>query len=241
MENIKTLISTVKLPAAIPLKYQVTKPGPPERLTVLCYGPPGSGKTHFAGTFPKPFFIDCQGGIATVRDKQVAYVQPTTYIELLKYITGLVDTDFETLVLDTATEAFRIVMEASTAGLREIPQMQDWMQTIERGRQLLRKLLSNTKKHIVVVCEEDTKKDEEIGRILVGPAMPGKLFHEAGALFDCVFPLRSGLKPGSPEKIQVVLTKPEGLYQQAKCRYKGLDKTEPNDFEVIWAKLNAVK
>lgn len=33
---------------------------------VILYGPPGSGKTYYAGTFPKPLFVDLEGGLRSV-------------------------------------------------------------------------------------------------------------------------------------------------------------------------------
>lgn len=239
MDTIKTPIGSVKLPTPTPLTFHKTSESSLKRLTVLIYGPPGSGKTHFIGTFPKPFVLDCQGGMATLRHKDVSYYAPTSYNELLKYATGLSDTDFETVALDTATEAARIIMDTAISGVREIPQMQDWLQTIERVRQLLRKFL-DTKKHVVVSCEESVDKDEDTGKILMSPSLPGKLKYEAGALFDCVFHLRSGFRAGTQEKQQMILTKPEGLYQQVKQRSLGLDKLEIPDFEVIWKKANAI-
>ena len=38
-----------------------------DRVNVMAYGPPGSGKTYFATTFPKPFFIDTENGLITAR------------------------------------------------------------------------------------------------------------------------------------------------------------------------------
>jgi hypothetical protein len=239
MDEIRTQITSVKVPPKKPLAFERTKAGPPKRLTVLVYGPPGSGKTYFAGTFPDPFFLDCMGGMMTVRAKNVAYHQPVDYDDLLQYVVGLGDTEFKTLVLDTATEAARIIMEKAIKGVREVPQLQDWQQTIERSRQLFRKLLDHEDKHVVVTCEEAIKQDEDTGKILTGPSLPGKLFLEAGALFDCVFHLRSGTKPGTTEKQQMLLTKPEGLYQQVKNRIGNLEKLEVPDFQVIWKKLSS--
>lgn len=38
-----------------------------DRVNVMAYGPPGSGKTYFATTFPKPFVIDTENGLITAR------------------------------------------------------------------------------------------------------------------------------------------------------------------------------
>jgi hypothetical protein len=193
----------------------------------------------FAGTFPNPLFIDCLGGMLTVRKKQIAFIQPRDYIELLQATIEENVKEFETVVLDTATEASRIIMEVSLkAANRELPQLQDWMQVIERMRQLLRKLI-DLDKHVVVTCEEAIIKDEDTGRIIAGPSLPGKLQHEAGALFDCVFHLRNVFSASVKAKTRVILTEPEGMYQQVKDRTGVLEKLEVPDFQVIWKKLQS--
>jgi len=240
--EIKTPISSVKLPAPKPFVFQRMAPGPPKYLTVLVYGPPGSGKTWFAGTFPNTLFIDCQGGLLTVRKKNVAFIRPRSYVELLQATIAENVAEFETIALDTATEAARIVMDStltvSGVRIRELPQLQDWMQTIERVRQFFRKLL-DLDEHVVVTCEEAIIKDEDTGRVIAGPSLPGKLTHEAGALFDCVFHLRNVFNQTTKTKQRVILTEPEGMYQQVKDRTGVLEKLEVPDFQVIWKKLQS--
>lgn len=237
--GVKTDIKDVKLP---PMKrgldIRPVLPGPPGRLAVLIYGPPGAGKTWFAGTFPNPLFIDCQGGMLTVRNKGVSAIQPRDYNDLLQCTIWENVNQFNTIVLDTATEAARLVTEFTTkASGHEIPQLQDWMQVIERMRQYLRKLL-DLPIHVVVTAEEGFNKDEDTGKMTYGPSLPGKLFGEAGALFDCVFHLRS--KPNLKDKStdRFLLTQPEGMFTQAKDRTGVLDKLEVPDFKVIWAKIS---
>ena len=41
------------------------------KLKVLVYGESGTGKTLFAGTFPKPLFFDFDGGMLTLRGKDI--------------------------------------------------------------------------------------------------------------------------------------------------------------------------
>jgi len=43
-----------------------------DRVNVMAYGPPGCGKTYFATTFPKPFFIDTENGLITARARITA-------------------------------------------------------------------------------------------------------------------------------------------------------------------------
>ena len=42
-----------------------------DHVKVLCYGKAGSGKTHFASTFPTPFFIDVERGGKTLQGKGI--------------------------------------------------------------------------------------------------------------------------------------------------------------------------
>lgn len=222
------------------LNIQPVLPGPPGRLAVLVYSAPGGGKTWFAGTFLNPLFIDCQGGMLTVRNKGVSAFQPKDYNDLLQCTIWENVNQFNTIVLDTATEAARLVTEFTTKqSNHEIPQLQDWMQVIERMRQLLRKFL-DLPMHVVVTAEEGFNKDEDTGKMTYGPSLPGKLFGEAGALFDCVFHIRSKSNPATKKTDRFLLTQPEGMYTQIKDRTGCLDKLEVPDFKVIWEKVSKI-
>jgi len=236
---IKTSVNDVKIPKGKKPTFQTTKPGPPKRITALIWGAPGSGKTYLAGTFPKPFFIDCLGGLMTVRAKEVPYVQPKTYEELTHWtIPENLPPDCQTVVLDTGTEASRICLQSSLKliGKHEIPTLSEWQMTVEWVRRLLRALLDIPDRHIIVTAEETTKVDEEQGRVFIGPDFPGKLFHRAGAFFDEVWHLQPGYDK-SGKKTRHILTAPSGRYDQAKDRLGGLDVLEVPDFEVIWSKV----
>ena len=238
MNGPTTNVEQVKLPPRGRLNIQKVMPGPPSRLTVLVYGAPGGGKTWLGGTFPNPLFIDCQGGMLTVRNKGVSAIVPNDYNDLLQCAIRENVEGFGTIVLDTATEAARLVTEFTTkASNHEIPQLQDWMQVIERMRQLLRKLL-DLPMHVVVTAEEGFNKDEDTGRMSYGPSLPGKLFGEAGALFDCVFHVRGKWNPTTKKTEHWLLTQPEGMYQQVKDRTDCLEKFEKPDFNVIWQKVS---
>jgi hypothetical protein len=214
-------------------------PGLPQRGTFLIYGPPGSGKTTFAGTFPDPFFVDIEGGVEAVRDKRVAYIQPQSYLELLLSTVPESIAEYKTYVLDTATETVRLIMDHCLRETgREASTLAEWMMTIEYFRRLMRGLKDLTTMHIVVIAQEATIKDEETGKVMIGPALPGKLFHETAALFDCVFPMKMAKLPNMAERSRVLLTEPEGLYMQARSRFKGLARYEEPNFLKLWEKIH---
>jgi len=234
---ISTPIQNIKMPPTSPLVTRKTQPGPPSRLTILVYGSPGAGKTYFAGTFPNPFFIDFQGGLMTVRDKEVTYIQPETYNELLASVAVADSPEFQTVILDTATELVRfLIQHACKVSGREMPTLAEWGMAIEYVHRLMRALIDLQDKHIVVTAEEITEKDEETGKILGSPDLPGSLRRKIPALFDCVFHLRNAFNPATSKKGRWLLTEPEGIYF-AKDRTDRLDKLEVPDFTTIWTKV----
>ncbi len=233
-----TIATDVKLikPEVHKISFKQTEPGAPKRLTTLVYGTPGAGKTYFCGTFPKPLFIDCNGGLMTVRAKQVHYVAPETYAELLTVLSSDLS-EFETVILDTSTEAARIALESALAlSGRQLPQLSDWALAIERLRRLVRQFM-DLPQHIVWTAEEKTTRDEDTGRLFAGPSLPGQLSAEIGAFFDCVFHLRSVFNPGSGKRERRLLTEPDGIYY-AKDRTGKLEKFEVPDFPTLWAKIS---
>lgn len=222
------------------LKFQTLENANPTRGTFLVYGRSGSGKTHFAGTFPKPLFLDMRGGLETVRKKKVAYLRPTTYLEMLEGAVPAHVKQFKTLVFDHMTEAGNLLMkEVLGDAKREIPQMQDWQLIIERMRRLLEAYVSDdlVDKHIVFCAEETYNKDELTGEILATISAPGKIREEAPTYFDFVFHLRNCFNPTTKTKGRWALTEPDGRHQDAKDRSGALDKLERPDFEGIWTKV----
>ena len=241
--ELRTPASTLRNVVTLGPIIQYTEPGVPARAVILIYGAPKAGKTTFAGTFPKPLFIEAQGGLMSIREKKVAFYSPSNYTDLISAVVPAVLSKFETVVLDQATEISRIIMTSSlgTSG-RDVPQIQDWQMTIERLRKLFRALIDNTKGsagHVVVVCEEQLVKDESLGRIMFLPNLPGKLSTEAGALFDCVFHLRSCLNPLTHSTGRWLVSEPDSMHPGVGQRLsRSIPSYEVPDFPTLWAKAS---
>lgn len=234
--DIKTLKG--KLPVTdSKLGIKVTEPGAPERITALVYGAPGAGKTYFAGTFPKPIFVDMMGGLMAVRAKRVAYVQPKNYTDLLMYSIPANVEPYETVVIDTITEGCRLILESALEMTgNTMPKLPDWAMAAERLRKIVRAYLNIPKKHILFIAHEKFIKDEDSGKVTAGPLVTGQMFHDFGGLVDCMFHIRNKWNPEKKEKGRYILTEPDGMYP-AKDRTGTLDKLEIPDFGVIWQKM----
>ncbi len=187
----------------------------PENLKfkVLIYSPPGGGKTTFASTAPNPGIAACETGqgkgIVSVADRNLDYVEPSSYQEIDQFCSGGLFRDKETLVVDSLTEMTRTFIKDyalsqvsrkhgdSEKRALGIPELDDYMAMAELTRRLMRKLLDQPK-HIVVTAVEagyeppvidmkhpDRNRAERIG----GPDLPGVMRVAAPAMFDIVLRL----------------------------------------------------
>jgi len=71
-----------------------------DRVNVMAYGPPGSGKTYFATTFPKPFVIDTENGLITARARITAGE--------IEDFPAIQTSDFQTVLEIIASPKYRI-------------------------------------------------------------------------------------------------------------------------------------
>jgi GTPase SAR1 family protein len=72
---------------------------------VVVYGTEGIGKTTFASQFPRPIFIDTEGG--TTRYNVERFEAPQSWRDILDAVNYIIanDTPYKTLVIDTADKA----------------------------------------------------------------------------------------------------------------------------------------
>lgn len=238
-ESIKTDVSKLGplKPLGKPLVASSTKADKPKRGTFLVYGAPGSGKTRFASTFPKPLFINMQGNMTTLRRMNIPYFTPESREDVVHILACAEAEAAETIVFDQITEmAFRIYIDDAMKKFdrKDLPTLKEWQMIIEWLNQDIRTALAMPK-HVVVIAEEADKKDEISGRMKNGPDIPGKLFGRLGALFDCVFHI--GFRFHQGQQGRYLLTEPDSVYEQAKDCFEAFDKLEKPDFKTLWEKV----
>jgi len=240
-EDIKTPISKLGLlkPVGKPLVASTTKADKPKRGTFLVYGAPGSGKTRFASTFPKPIFINMQGNMTTLRRLDIPVFTPRDREDVVHILASDEVAKAETVVFDQITEmGFRIYIDNAMKKFdrKDLPTLKEWQMIIEWMNQDIRAALA-LPKHIVVIAEEADKKDEVTGAMKNGPDIPGKLFGRLGALFDCIFHI--GFRFHEGKQGRYLLTEPDSRYEQAKDCFGVFDKLEKPDFASLWKKVTS--
>ena len=229
------------------------------KLHVLVYGKSGTGKTMFAGTFPKPFFIDFDNGMMPLRGKDIDFVtilgspefnklskpiqESGRYLPYSKFNSLLdklaTDTTYDTIVIDSLTTMDAYV-EQYVLGNSKFSTMnlQSWGELVDIFESFMLKV-SKIDKHIVVIAHEEVKKDELTGEILYIPWIHGKkLPYQLPLYFGEVYRAQVSRKDNLP--VYELLSSASVKYT-AKTRIGNLALREVPSFDVIYGKLLASK
>ena len=239
------------------------------RFRAALYGPPGSGKTTFGGTWPKPYVYDTDRGLLSVTGSDIEFFQPDTYDEFKSDLAQVVQKaqsgkwDRQSVILDTGSSLYDLIIndalrfgwvgggdgpkrfEPLASGMREINEQSDYGLSHNR---FIRAVMTLKKLpiHLLVIFHEQIDIVEEFGvKKPVGTLqLPGKLPYLVPGLFDSVFRMRQidgQDAKGNKETKYLIQTVKDGNYF-AKCRIppgRSLKLYEPPDFKVFWEKLVA--
>lgn len=161
---------------------------------MLVAGQPGSGKTRFAATAPNPVFANARGGLMSIAEKGVRYINITSEAEMLQMKLMLdgfgmdVEQHFhgpvETLVIDTLDEFQRILLsERLTSMKRSETTAADWgwlsqrMHTIVEG-------LCKLPMHIIFVTHLKEITDGATGQLWYKPSLQGSFCDQVSQYVD---------------------------------------------------------
>jgi hypothetical protein len=177
-------------------------------VNLLIYGEPGVGKTLLCGScdlvpaMRKVLILDIDGGALTVKSKfpNVERLKITEWKQLQSVYNELYASSthgFQTVCLDTATEAQKInmvgIMEevvkaAAAKGEhrdQEVPSVREWGVSSEQVRRMVRAYRDLPMNFLMTAHVKDDK-DEKTGMIRKAPDLPGKLSRQIAGFFDIV-------------------------------------------------------
>jgi len=220
-------------------------------LKVLAYGVSGTGKTTFASTFPKPFFIDFDQGMLSLRGKDVSYVSCTDIVrngvlvshgcdEADKAFDEVLESpDFNTIIVDSITTYQASMLEkVLKTNNKTIPGILEYGLRIKALQNLFMKLRA-VPKHVVIIAHEQVVKDELLGGVLIQPLVSGdKLPQQLPLYFDEVyrFVVRQTTK-----KLEYVMFTKAGTNFTAKSRLGVLPSPMESSYEAIVKCVNNEK
>ena len=227
------------------------------KLKILMYGGSGTGKTTFAGTFPKPYFFDFDGGVLSLRDHDIEYetysdksvLRPEAFskfeakIEEFKSQLAAGTLPYQTVVLDSITtmqeSCLRQIQYANrTVGKQTT--LQEWGILVGKMEDVLYTFTS-LNVHIVTVAHEQIVQNELTSEVMILPLIVGKKLPDRLALwFDEVYHSRVGRgERGRP--VYQVMTVADRMYK-AKSRLNCFDVIESGfNYDKMMTQLKARK
>jgi len=216
-----------------------TKGGGTDGVKILCYGESGAGKTLAIRTLPNPLILSTEKGLLSLSDFELPY-EAIDNIDKLDEMYDFIVNDpvgktFESIALDSITDIAEVCLNAekkkSADGRAAYGNMADVI--AER----IRKFRDLPGRNIYFSAQLDKVQDEK-GRMLYGPSMPGKtLTQSLPFFFDIVLALRAELNEG--QIVRMFQTQTDGLWQ-AKNRGGRLEMWEQPDLGEIIRKVKGV-
>lgn len=218
-------------------------------LVCMVYGKSGTGKTRFAGTFPKPYFFDYDGGMLTLRGQDIDYdhyddvvvngVVRRSAIDLTNQKLREFEKDcpYETLVFDSMTiYQDLLVAHITRASKTEKMNQGDWGSYHDYMKGLIFAAKRLGVNLVFTAHEQIIAPEEGVGTgVLILPQFFGKMATKVTAYFDEVY--RTSVKRKGQETVYVLDTR-AGYDFTAKSRLGELSSEENPSFGDIMEKVN---
>ena len=205
---------------------------------LLVYGAAGAGKTSLIKTLPTPLVLSAEAGLLSIQDADLAYIEIKTIDDLREaysYIVGEGGNSFESIALDSISEIAEVILNAEKKATKDPRQAYGAMQ--EQVADLIRAFRDIPGKHVYMSAKLE-KSQDEMGRVLYAPSMPGnKTGQQLPYFFDEVLALR--VERDAEGNVQrALMCDSDGLWQ-AKDRSGKLAAWEAADLGAIIEKINA--
>jgi phage nucleotide-binding protein len=203
---------------------------------LLVYGQAGAGKTTLIKTLPKPIVLSAEAGLLSIQDADIPYIEVNS-IETIREAYSWLQTSegkqFETIALDSISEIAEVILNSEKKTAKDPRQAYGAMQ--EQMADLIRAFRDIPDRNVYMSAKLE-KSQDEMGRILYAPSMPGnKSGQQLPYFFDEVLALRVERDAdGNPQR--ALMCDGDGLWT-AKDRSGKLGQWEAPDLGEIIAKI----
>lgn len=204
---------------------------------VLVYGQAGAGKTSLVKTLPKPIVLSAEGGLLSIQDADLPFIEISDMDTLKEAYTWLAGSDeakqYQSVALDSISEIAEVVLNAEKKATKDPRQAYGAMQ--EQMADIIRAFRDLPGRHVYMSAKLE-KTQDEMGRVLYAPSMPGNKTGQAlPYFFDEVLALRVE-KDGEGVTQRALMCDSDGLWL-AKDRSGKLEAWEAPDLGAIIAKM----
>lgn len=203
-------------------------------INILVYAHSGAGKTFAISTLPNPLIISAEGGLLSIKDFGLPYIEVKDMDSLkAAYKMANNDSQFNSIAIDSISEIAEVVLsdekEKAKDGRMAYAELGSKMVSIIRG-------FRDMTRHNIYVTAKCEKSQDESGRMLYAPSMPGnKLAQQLPYFFDEVLALRCE-KNEEGQNVRFLQCQPDGLWA-AKDRSGKLGMWEAPDLGAIINKI----
>jgi phage nucleotide-binding protein len=204
---------------------------------VLVYGQAGAGKTSLIKTLPNPIALSAEGGLLSIQDADLPYIEigdMETLRDAWKWITESAEArEYQSVALDSISEIAEVVLNSEKKATKDPRQAYGAMQ--EQMADIIRAFRDIPARHVYMSAKLE-KSQDEMGRMLYAPSMPGnKTGQSLPYFFDEVLALRVE-KDGDGNTQRALMCDSDGLWL-AKDRSGKLAAWEAPDLAEIIKKI----
>lgn len=204
---------------------------------LLVYGQAGSGKTSLIRTLPEPIVLSAEGGLLSIQDADLPFIEVTSMDDLREAYEWVAGSDeakaFASVALDSISEVAEVVLQYELKRNKDGRAAYGELNTTMN--ELIRAFRDLPGKHVYMSAKLE-KSQDEMGRMLYNPGMPGKsLTQGLPYFFDEVLALRVE-KDADGNTQRALMCDSDGLWS-AKDRSGKLEAWEAPDLGAIIAKI----
>lgn len=208
---------------------------------LLVYGAAGAGKTYLIKTLPDPIILSAEAGLLSIKGSNLPYFIIETMADLNEAYSWLMGSEeakrYKSVALDSISEIAEVVLSAEKKTAKDPRQAYGQMQ--DQMADLVRAFRDIPGKHIYFSAKIE-KAQDELGRILYSPSMPGNKFaQQMPYFFDEVLALRMERTPDG-EIQRALMCESDGIWT-AKDRSGKLSPWEEPDLGAIIKKIGGEK
>jgi phage nucleotide-binding protein len=206
---------------------------------LLVYANAGAGKTSLIPTLPNPVVLSAEGGLLSIADADVPFLEVSSYDTLMEAYQWLTESaeakGFDSVALDSISEIAEVVLNHEKKIAKDPRAAYGAMQ--EQMTDLIRAFRDIEGKHVYFTAKCE-KSADETGRLLFAPSMPGNKIGQAlPYFFDEVLALRVE-KDADGNTHRSLMCDSDGLWL-AKDRSGKLAQWEAPDLGLLIAKIGA--
>jgi len=204
---------------------------------LLVYGQAGAGKTSLIKTLPAPIVLSAEGGLLSIQDADLPFIEISdmeTLREAWKWLYESAEAkEYQSVALDSISEIAEVVLNAEKKATKDPRQAYGAMQ--EQMADIIRAFRDLPGRHVYMSAKLE-KTQDEMGRVLYAPSMPGnKTGQSLPYFFDEVLALRVE-KDAEGSTQRALMCDSDGLWL-AKDRSGKLEAWEAPDLGAIIAKM----